>query len=135
MNSLRSLAESLDDPDYAAQLARILGNAGRDSESQHWRPLAAERYDELLASRPEAFADHAAEFWLAAGDDADKALLLAKMNLEVRNTPRARRLLARAVAAKASFVASSGHADRDFVFTRGREMDSNETAVAEEFTK
>jgi hypothetical protein len=25
--------------------------------------------------------------------------------------------------------------DRDFVFTRGREMDINETAVAEEFTK
>jgi len=57
------------------------------------------------------------------------------MNLEVRDTPRARRLLAPAVAAKASFVDSSGHADRDFVFTRGREMDSNETAAAEEFTK
>ena len=57
------------------------------------------------------------------------------MNLEVRDTPRARRLLAPAVAAKASFVDSSGHADRDFVFTRGREMDSNETAAVEEFTK
>jgi hypothetical protein len=32
-------------------------------------------------------------------------------------------------------VDSSGHADRNFVFTRGREMDINETAVAEEFTK
>ncbi len=44
-----------------------------------------------------------------------------------------------AVAAKASFVDSNGHADRDFVFTfvftRAREMDSNETAAAEEFTK
>ncbi|MGB8804847.1 MAG: hypothetical protein WCC93_07975 [Chthoniobacterales bacterium] len=40
-----------------------------------------------------------------------------------------------AVAAKASFVDSNGHADRDFVFTRGHEMDINETAVAEEFTK
>jgi hypothetical protein len=40
-----------------------------------------------------------------------------------------------AVAAKASFVDSSERADRDFVFTRGREMDSNETAAAEEFTK
>jgi hypothetical protein len=57
------------------------------------------------------------------------------MTLEVRDTPRARRLLARAVAAKASFVNSSERADRDFVFTRRREMDSNETAVAEEFTK
>ena len=85
-----------------------------------------------VAPRP---SHHAAEFWLAAGDNADKALLLAKMNLAVRNTPRPRRLPARAVAAKASFVDRSGHADRDFVFTRGREMDINETAVAEEFTK
>ena len=79
------------------------GTTGRDGESRHWRRLAAERYDELIASHPEAFADHAAEFWLAAGADPDKALRLAKMNLEVRNTPRARRLLAQAVAAKASF--------------------------------
>ena len=100
VESLRTLAASSDDPDYAAQLARILEDAGRDSESQHWRRLAAERYDELIAKHPEAFADHAAEFWLAAGADPDKALRLAKMNLEVRNTPRARRLLARAVAAK-----------------------------------
>ena len=98
--SLHSLAASSDDPDYAAQLARILADAGRDGESRHWRRLAAERYDELLARHPEAFADHAAEFWLAAGADPDKALRLAKMNLEVRNTPRARRLLAQAVAAQ-----------------------------------
>jgi tetratricopeptide (TPR) repeat protein len=103
--SLQSLAASADDPDYAAQLARILSDAGRDGESQHWRRLAAERYDELLARHPEAFADHGAEFWLAAGADPDKALQLAKMNLEVRDTPRARRLLAHALAAKESFVA------------------------------
>ena len=40
-----------------------------------------------------------------------------------------------AVAAKASFVDSNGHADRDFVFTRGREMDSNETATKGELTR
>jgi hypothetical protein len=49
--------------------------------------------------------------------------------------PRARRLLARAVAAKASFLDSSGHAGRDFVFTVGCNKDSNETAAIEEFTK
>ena len=101
--SLHALAVSSDDPDYAAQLARILADAGRDDESQHWRRKAAARYDELLARRPEAFADHAAEFWLSAGDP-DKALRLARLNLEVRNTPRARRLVGQAVAAKASFA-------------------------------
>jgi hypothetical protein len=95
------------------------------------------RSDTTSCSRgtPEAFADHAAEFWLAAGADPDKALRLARMNLEFRNTPRARGLVARAVAANASFVDSSERADRNFVFTRGREMDSNKTAAAEEFTK
>ena len=98
---LHSLAASSDDPDYAAQLARILGETGRDGESRHWRQVAATRYDELVSSRPEAFADHAAEFWLAAGADPEKALRLARMNVDVRNTPRARGLLAQAVAAQA----------------------------------
>ncbi len=101
ISRLRSLAASSDDPDYAAHLAGILRDAGRLDESRHWRQVAAARYDELIASHPEAFADHAAEFWLAAGADPDKALRLAKMNVEVRNTPRARDLLAQAVAAQA----------------------------------
>ena len=96
---LYSLAVSSDDPDYAAQLARILAEAGRADESRRWRRLAEERFGDLVASRPEAFADHAAEFWLAVGADPDKALRLAKVNAQVRNTPRARRLLARALAA------------------------------------
>ncbi len=95
---LHSLAASSDDPDYVAQLARLLRDAGC-SQFRHWCRLAAARYDELIASYPEAFADHAAEFWLAAGANPDKALPLARMNVEIRKTPRAYDLLARAVAA------------------------------------
>ena len=95
---LYSLAVSSDDPDYAAQLARILRNAGC-SQFRHWCRLAAARYDELIVSHPEAFADHAAEFWLAAGANPEKALRLARMNVEVRKTPRAYSLLAQAIAA------------------------------------
>jgi tetratricopeptide (TPR) repeat protein len=101
ISRLHSLAASSDDPDYAAHLASILKDAGRIEESLYWREAAAARYDELVASHLEAFADHAAEFWLAAGADPVKALRLAKTNLEVRNTPRARDLLAQAVAAQA----------------------------------
>lgn len=97
---LYSLALASDDPDYAAQLARILGDAGCGREAQRWRRLAAVRYDELADRHSEAFADHAAEFWLAAGANPDKALWLARLNAEVRKTPRADSLLARAVAAK-----------------------------------
>ena len=96
---LYSLAVSSDDPDYAAQLARILGEAARAHESQHWCRLAAARYDELVTSYPEAFADHAAEFWLAAGANPEKALRFARMNVEVHKTPRPYGLLAQAVAA------------------------------------
>jgi tetratricopeptide (TPR) repeat protein len=103
---LYSVAISSDDPDYASQLARILGNAGRARESRHWRRLAATRYDELIATRSEAFADHAAEFWLAAGANPGKALRLAKMNVEVRKTPRAYGLLAQAVAANQASLQS-----------------------------
>jgi tetratricopeptide (TPR) repeat protein len=96
---LDPLAATSDDPDYAAQLARIYADAGHPDDSRYWRARAAARYDELIAVHPEAFADHAAEFWLAAGGDPDKALRLAKVNLEVRKTPRAYVLLSRAIAA------------------------------------
>jgi len=96
---LYSFAVSSDDPDYAAQLARILGKAGRGHESRHWCRLAAARYDELITSHPEAFADHAAESWLAAGANPEKALRFARMNVDIRRTPRAYGLLAEAIGA------------------------------------
>jgi tetratricopeptide (TPR) repeat protein len=93
------LAVSSDDPDYAAQLARILKDAGRADESRHWCEHAAARYVELVVRHPEAFADHAAEFWLMVGGDSDEALRLARLNFEVRRTPRAHELLSRALRA------------------------------------
>ena len=103
---------SSDDPDYAGQLARILADVGRTEESRHWRQLAAARYDELVAAHPEAFADHAAEFWLAAGADPMKALRLARMNFEVRQTPRARDLLSQAEAAADGVVSAPKYSGR-----------------------
>jgi len=93
------LATTSDDPDYAAQLARICAHAGYPDDARYWRERAAARYEELIAVHPEAFADHAAEFWLAAGGSPRKALTLARMNLEIRKTPRACSLLSRAIAA------------------------------------
>jgi tetratricopeptide (TPR) repeat protein len=107
---LYPLAASSDDPDYAAQLSRILGDAGRADESSRWRQLAAARYDELVERHPEAFADHAAEFWLEAGANPNRALWLAQRNLEIRRTPRAHKLFARA--AHAVDCAPARHPDR-----------------------
>jgi tetratricopeptide (TPR) repeat protein len=94
---LRPLAVASDDPDYAMHLARILGSTGRTEEAQAWRDDAEARYDELLTRHLDAFADHAAEFWLTVGCDAEKALWLARHNLLLRRTPRARALLRRAI--------------------------------------
>jgi len=95
---LYPLATTSDDPDYAGQLARILADAGSTEESRYWRQHAAQRYDELIALHPQAFADHAADFWLGAGAEPEKALRLARMNFTIRKTPRAGALLSRAVA-------------------------------------
>jgi tetratricopeptide (TPR) repeat protein len=93
------LAMSSDDPDYASQLARILQDLGRIEESQHWCRLAAEIYSSLLVEYPEAFADHAAEFWLGPGANPNKALELARINFATRKTPRSHSLLSRAFGA------------------------------------
>jgi len=92
------LTTSSDDPDYTAALAKILQAVGRVEEGTRWTTKAAARYDELLRQHPEAFADHAAAFWLESGDPR-RALELAQKNLEIRRTPRAQRLVARAASA------------------------------------
>jgi tetratricopeptide (TPR) repeat protein len=99
ISRLLPLAKYSEDPDYAAQLARILGEVGRLEEARIWSDRAGTVYDELVASHPEAFADHAAEFWLDAGGDPKKALPLARLNFANRPTPRAYALLSRAAEA------------------------------------
>lgn len=102
ITQLRPLATCSDDPEYAALLADCLCKTGQMQEAHQWRNKAATRYNELVLRHPTAFADHAAEFWLAAGGDAEKALHLAQQNLATRQTPRAQALLERAQLACAS---------------------------------
>lgn len=92
---LLPLTVSSDDPDYAASLTRIFQKTGRMEEAGEWRNRAAARYDELMAQHPEAFADHATEFWLEVGADPLRAIEFARLNFQVRQTPRAHELLAR----------------------------------------
>jgi tetratricopeptide (TPR) repeat protein len=96
---LYPLAMSSDDPDYASQLARILQDLGRIEESRHWCRLAARTYSGLVIEYPEAFADHAADFWLGPGANPNKALELARINFATRKTPRSYALLSRALGA------------------------------------
>ena len=106
IDRLIPLTWSSEDPDYAAQLARILGDVGRSDQSRDWSQRAGMSYDELVARHPEAFADHAAEFWLEVGADPKKALSLAQLNFVNRKTPRALDLLSRAASASQAAGAS-----------------------------
>jgi tetratricopeptide (TPR) repeat protein len=101
---LRRLASGADDPDYAAQIARMLTEIGEVEEANLWRKQAEERYEQIVARHPAAFADHAAEFWLYVGGNPHRALTLAMLNLETRETPRANLLVSDACAA--AFVRS-----------------------------
>ena len=121
---LRPLAETSEDPDYAAQLARILGEAGRADEAKPWRERAAARYDALMAKHPEAYADHAAEFWLAAGNDPARALQFAERNLALRPTVRAWELVMRAAHAKGdrarACAAANGAREAGYLYASAR---------------
>jgi tetratricopeptide (TPR) repeat protein len=93
---IKPLLAASDDPEYIAIHAEILSakadHAGAFFEAQR----AAAAYDALLARRTEAYADHAAAFFLGVGNRPLLALKLASENRRLRDTPRSRRLLARA---------------------------------------
>lgn len=98
VSRLLPLTSSADDPDYASALAVILRRADRKEEAASYLLGAGARYEALLARHPDAFADHAAAFWLENGG-ARRALALAERNFALRQTDRARSLLERAVMA------------------------------------
>jgi hypothetical protein len=50
----------------------------------------------LLARRPEAYADHAADFFMGIGNRPQRAVDLAVANWKLRDTQRSRSLLAKA---------------------------------------
>jgi tetratricopeptide (TPR) repeat protein len=85
-----------DDPEYRATHAEILAARG-DGEAASEAERAAQEYERLLAQRPEAYADHAAAFFMGVGNRPQRAVELASANLRLRDTPRSRSLLAKAL--------------------------------------
>ena len=94
--SSRRLLETSDDPEYRAIYAEILAARG-DGKAASEAERAAAAYELLLARRPEAYADHAAAFFMGVGNRPQRALELASANWKLRDTPRSRRLLAKAL--------------------------------------
>lgn len=91
------LLEVADDPEYRGTYAEILAARGDAEAAAREAERAAAEYERLLARRPEAYADHAAFFFLGVGNRPRRAVELARANWELRDTPRSRTLLDKAL--------------------------------------
>jgi tetratricopeptide (TPR) repeat protein len=93
---IEPLLDTSDDPEYRGIHAEVLAARGDHAAAASQAQLAADEYESLLARRPQAYADHAAAFFMGIGNRPRRAVDLALMNRLLRDTPRSRRLLARA---------------------------------------
>ena len=91
------LLETSDDPEYLATYAEIHAARGEAEAAVSAAERAAAAYELLLTRRPEAYADHAAAFFMGIGNRPQLAVDLASANFKLRDTPRSRKLLDRAL--------------------------------------
>jgi len=85
---LMSLTDNTDDPEPMGRLAQWLAD-GDPTTAARYRNSARAKWEALLAREPLAFSDHGAEFYLGAGADPARAVVLAELNLANRAAPRA----------------------------------------------
>ena len=87
------------DPEVSWRLADVLSAQERFEEAATQLCAAWRGFDRLVTQHPLAFADHAAEFYAGSGNNSERALKLARMNVANRPTRRAIEQL-RAIEAK-----------------------------------
>ena len=87
--ALLSPALSSGDPEVNWRLADVLMREGKLEEAETQLKAARCGFDRLLDRHLLAFADHAAEFYAGSGNDARRALALARKNVANRPTRRA----------------------------------------------
>jgi FimV-like protein len=77
------------DPEARWRMSELLAKEGDIQGSACELEAASAMYEDLLSRHELAFADHAAEFYLGSGNNPDRALKLALLNLRNRGTIRA----------------------------------------------
>ena len=87
--TLLAPAVSSGDPEVNWRLADVLKAMGKPAEAETQMHAARAGFETLLGKHLLAFADHGAEFYSGSGNDARRALELAKVNLANRPTLRA----------------------------------------------
>jgi hypothetical protein len=108
---LEPLLVSSDDPEVPAQLASIYAAEGRTVEASAMLERARRGYEERVARHPEAYADHAARFWMGVGGEPARALSLAQANLALRQSEPAYQLAIEAALAAGDRAAACRAAD------------------------
>ena len=84
------------DAESLALLGALHERVGQAARGRGEIEQARRRYQALFERQPLAFADHAAEFYLGAGADAERGLYWARIDLLARETRRATALALRA---------------------------------------
>src|SRR5262245_20981902 len=77
------------DPEVRWRLADLLAACGEFERAEEQLDAARRGYETLLETHLLAFADHAAEFYAGSGNDPQRALELARLNVANRPTRRA----------------------------------------------
>lgn len=98
------MASSSGEPEAIALVGALHLRAGDATRGRREIARARQRFESLLARHRAAFADHAAEFYLGPGADGERAWVLARENLAVRNTERAVALAIRAAWASGRYA-------------------------------
>lgn len=96
---LEALRKKSTDADVVAALATAYRRDKRDEDAARTLEDARMLYEARVAQHPEAYADHAARFYLTLGNDPKRALALAAQNAKVRPTEEALDLWMTAAAA------------------------------------
>ena len=110
---LEGVVARSDEPEAWAKLGEIRLRRGDRAQGERDIAHARRRYEALLARHPLAFADHAAEFYLGPGANAERAWRLAELNLANRRSRRAYELAIEAAVAagrNGCTIAAAAHA-------------------------
>jgi tetratricopeptide (TPR) repeat protein len=86
---LEQVTTAHDEPEALGLLGALRLRTGDPARAALALSRARLRFETLLQRHPLAFADHAAEFYLGAGGDPERAWSLAAQNLAARPTARA----------------------------------------------
>jgi tetratricopeptide (TPR) repeat protein len=113
LNLLLPIQDS-EDPEVSWRLAQLYEQKGEAHAASHYLARTHHSFENVLERHELAFADHAVDFYLEEGNNPEKALQLALLNLDNRATLRAFELSHEAALACEQLALAQSLVDRAF---------------------